>query len=157
MLDHSGKAQSYATLSSSPTAAVATSSLPALSVSLEVAMSGFAAGVGGVWHRGTKTLVLARPRLVRLTASSTVVTCDSASAKQDGRHLRDNLGTIFPFLFKVYCVRLKVYSFLYKMRNVVTLPQQDLVMPRSGTSLTRSSTTVSQHQESRRSSREVYR
>ena len=115
-------------------------------------MNGYAAGAGGVWHRGTKTLVLARPRLVRLTASSTVVTCDSASAKQDGRQLGDNLGTIFPFLFKVYFVRLKVYSFLYKMRNVVTLPRHDLVMPRSGTSLTPSSTTVSRHQESRRSS-----
>ena len=96
--------------------------------------------------------MLARPRLVRLTASSTVVTCDSASAKQDGRQLGDNLGTISPFLFKVYSVRLKVFSFLYKMRNEVTLPQHDLVMPRSGTSLTRLITTVSQHQESRRSS-----
>ena len=116
------------------------------------AMNGCAAGAGGVWHRGTKALVLARPRLVRLTASSTVVTCDSASAKQDGRQLGDNLGTIFLFLFKVYFVRLKVYSSLYKLRNEVTLPQHDLVMPRSGTSLTRSSTTVSHHQESRRSS-----
>ena len=150
MLDHSDRAQPYATLSSTPNAAVATSSLPASSVSPEVAMNGYAAGVDGVWHRGTKTLVLARPRLVRLTASSTVVTCDSASAKQDGRHLRDNLGTIFPFLFKVYFVRLKVYSFLYKMRNEVTLPQHGLVMPRSGTSLTRSNTIVSHRQESRR-------
>ena len=115
-------------------------------------MNGYAAGAGGVWHRGTKTLVLARPRLVRLTASSMVVSCDSASAKQDGRHLRDNLDAISPFLFKVYFVRLKVFSVLYKMRNETTLSQQDLVMPRSGTSLTRSSKTVSQHQESRRSS-----
>ena len=115
-------------------------------------MNGYAAGAGGVWHRGTKTLVLARLRLVRLTASSTVVTCDSASAKQDGRQLGDNLGTIFLFLFKVYSVRLKVYSSLYKMRNEVTLPQHDLVMPRSGTSLTRSKTIVSHRQESRRSS-----
>ena len=120
-------------------------------------MNGYAAGAGGVWHRGTKTLVLARPRLVRLTASSTVVTCDSASAKQDGRQLGDNLGTIFPFLFKVYSVRLKVFPFLSKMRNVVTLPRHDLVMPHSGTSLTPSSTTVSRHQESRRSSCEVCR
>ena len=86
-----------------------------------------------------------------------VVTCDSASAKQDGRQLVDNLGTIFLFLFKVYSVRLKVYSSLYKMRNEVTLPQHDLVMPRSGTSLTPLSTTVSRHQESRRSSCEVCR
>ena len=83
-----------------------------------------------------------------------VVTCDSASAKQDGRQLVDNLGTIFLFLFKVYSVRLKVYSSLYKMRNEVTLPQHDLVMPRSGTSLTRSKTIVSHRQVSRRSSRE---
>ena len=83
-----------------------------------------------------------------------VVTCDSASAKQDGRQLVDNLGTIFLFLFKVYSVRLKVYSSLYKMRNEVTLPQHGLVMPRSGTSLTRSKTIVSHRQGSRRSSRE---
>ena len=152
MLDHSDKAQFYATLSSPPNAAVATSSLPALSASLEVATSGYAADVGGGWHRGTKTLVPARPRPVRLTASSTVVTCDSASAKQDGRRLGDNLGTISPFPFKVYSVLLKVFSFLYKMRNEITLPQHDLVTPRSGISWTRSITTASQHQESRRSS-----
>ena len=105
-----------------------------------------------MWHRGTKTLVLARLRPAGSTAFSMVVTYDNASAKQDGRQLVGNLGTIFLFLFKVYSVRLKVYSSLYKMRNEITLPQQELVMPRSGTSLTRSRTTVSQHQESRRSS-----
>ena len=81
-----------------------------------------------------------------------VATCDSASAKPGGKLLVGNLGTIFLSLFKVYSVRLKVNSFLYKMRNVVTLSRHDLVMPRSGTSLTRLSITVSQHQESRRSS-----
>ena len=120
-------------------------------------MNGYAAGAGGVWHRGTKTLVLARPRLVKLTASSTVVTCGSASAKQGGRQQGDNLGTISPFLVKVYSVRLKVFSSLYKMRDEDTLPQHDQAMPRSGTSLTRSSTTVSHHRESRRSSREACR
>ena len=133
-LDHSGKVQYYATLSSTPNAAVATSSLPASYVSPEVATNGFAAGVAGLWHRGTKTPVLARLRLVKLTASSTVVTCDSASAKQDGRQLVDNLGTFFLFLYKVYSVRLKAFSSLFKMRNEVTLPQHGLVMPRSGTS-----------------------
>ena len=64
---------------------------------------------------------------------------------------------IFPFLFKVYFVRLKVFSVLYKMRNETTLSQQDLVMPRSGISLTPSSKTASLHQESRRSSSEVCR
>ena len=134
MLDHSGMVQPYATLYSTPSAVVATSSLPASFVSHEVATNGFAAGVAGLWHRGTKTPVLARLRLVKLTASSTVVTCDSASVKQGGRQLGDNLISLY--LFKVYSVRLKVYSFLYKMRNVVTLSRHDLVMPRSGTSLT---------------------
>ena len=97
-------------------------------------MNGYAAGAGGVWHRGTETLVLARPRPAGSIAFSMAVTCDNASAKQDGRQLGDNL--IFPYLFKVYFVRLKVYSFLYKMRYVVTLSRHDLVMPRSGTSLT---------------------
>ena len=77
--------------------------------------------------------------------------------KQDVRQLGDNLGIHFLFLFKVYSVRLKVFSSLYKMRDEDTLPQHDLVMPRSGTSLTRSSTTVSHHRESRRSSREACR
>ena len=81
-------------------------------------------------------------------------TCDSASAKPGGRLLVGNLGTIFLFLFKVYSVRLKVYSSLFKMRNVDTLPQHGLVTPRSGTSLTRSKTIVSHRQGSRRSSRE---
>ena len=62
----------------------------------------------------------------------------------------DNLSTISPFPFKVYSVLLKVFSFLYKMRNEITLPQHDLVTPRSGISWTRLITTVSQHQESRR-------
>ena len=82
-----------------------------------------------------------------------VATCDSASAKPGGRLLVGNLGTIFLFLFKVYSVRLKVYSSLSKMRHEDTLPQRDLVMPRSGTSLTRLRTTVSHRQGSRRSSR----
>ena len=117
-------------------------------------MNGYAAGAGGVWHRGTETLVLARPRPAGSIAFSMVVTCDNASAKQDGRQLADNLGTIFLFLYKVYSVRLKAFSSLFKMRNEVTLPQHGLVMPRSGTSLTRSNTIVSHRQESRRSSRE---
>ena len=117
-------------------------------------MNGYAAGAGGVWHRGTKTLALARLRLVEWIAFSMVAICDSASAKPGGKLLVENLGTIFLFLFKVYSVRLKVYSSLFKMRNEVTLPQHGLVMPRSGTSLTRSNTVISHRQESRRSSRE---
>ena len=77
--------------------------------------------------------------------------------KQDVKQLGDNLGIHFLFLFKVYFVRLKVFSSLYKMRNEVTLPQHDLVMPRSGTSLTRSNTATSHRQGSRRSLRRDYR
>ena len=120
-------------------------------------MNGYAAGAGGVWHLGTKTLALARLRLVEWIAFSMVAICDSASAKPGGKLLVENLGTIFLFLFKVYSVRHKVYSSLSKMRHEDTLPQRDLVMPRSGTSLTRLSTIVSHRQESRKSSREVCR
>jgi len=81
-----------------------------------------------------------------------MVTCDNASAKQDGRQLVD--GTFLLFLYKAYSVRLKAFSSLFKMRNEATLPQHGLVMPHSGTSSTRLSKIVSHRQESRRSSRE---
>ena len=118
-------------------------------------MNGYAAGAGGVWHLGTKTLALARLRLVEWIAFSMVAICDSASGKPGGKLLVENLGTIF--LFKGYSVRHKVYSSLSKLRHEDILPQRDLVMPRSGTSLTRLRTTVSHRQGSRRSSRRDYR
>ena len=117
-------------------------------------MNGYAAGAGGVWHRGTKTLALARLRLVEWIAFSMVAICDSASGKPGGKLLVENLGTIF--LFKGYSVRHKVYSSLSKVRHEDTLPpqpQRGLVMPRSGISSTRSRATVSHRQGSRRSSR----
>ena len=118
-------------------------------------MNGYAAGAGGVWHLGTKTLALARLRLAEWIASFMVVTCDNASARPGGKLQVENLETL-P-LFKVYSVRLKVYSSLSKMRHEDTLAQRGLVMPRSGISSTRSRATVSHRQGSRRSSRRVCR
>ena len=110
-------------------------------------MNGYAADAGGVWHLGTKILALARPRLVEWIAFFMVATCDSASAKQGGKLLVENLLTIF--LFKGYSVRHKVYSSLSKVRHEDTLPpqpQRGPVMPRSGIFSTRSRATASHRQ-----------
>ena len=99
-----------------------------------------------MWRLGTGTLALARLRPAGLIAFFMAVTCDSASGKQGGKPLAENLGTFF--LSKAYSALYKVFSSLPKVRaqNKDTLSLRGREMPRSGTSSTLSKATASHRQ-----------
>ena len=101
-----------------------------------------------MWRLGTGTLALARLRPAGLIAFFMAVTCDSASGKQGGKPLAENLGTFF--LSKVYSALNKVLSSLSKVRvpnELLTLPLRGRGTSFCGTSSIRRNPTASHHQE----------